>query len=78
METERELGVYRSVSMRVTFLFMGKAIEWKLGYFRLIREYLITILPLHGEGDRMETRMEVKMLGRILSPSCRGRADRTT
>ncbi len=36
------------------FLFMGKAIEWKLnGIFHLTIGRLY--LPLHGEGDRMET-----------------------
>ncbi|WP_448526099.1 hypothetical protein, partial [Parathermosynechococcus lividus] len=37
-----------------TFLFMGKAIEWKLEIFPDGKGDL-HFLPLHGEGDRMET-----------------------
>ncbi len=33
---------------------MGKAIEWKRGVF-LDRGSRVQVLPLHGEGDRMET-----------------------
>ena|GEM_PF-4762304 len=57
METKVLQGKHKIVQQLVTFLFMGKAIEWKLAMVVCAFHWLFHLLhlPLYGEGDRMET-----------------------
>ncbi len=51
------LGYVCRLLARSTFLFMGKAIEWKPGLVACCSKNAVWALhlPLYGEGDRMET-----------------------
>ncbi len=59
---------------RLAFLFMGKAIEWKRRTSMHVHYNAHDNLPLHGEGDRMETTIYgVVERGRTLPSSSWGR-----